>query len=357
MKAIDRSQIVASDKEIFVETYEKLLGEIAHISYNNPYYIMYFRGQSQDYLNSKGNSTIYPTIYRGTLKEVEIKNRFRLLDESARLLINVSKDYKINGITELKRKKQIQWSILQHYEVCDTPYLDITHSLRVACTFATLDNPTEYGYLYVLAFPYLTNRITINSEEDMLLIRLLSISPPDAKRPYYQEGFVTATTDITYDYENKNELDFKSRLVAKFKFPNHISFWGKDFSPLRRTFLYPNDDKFLKIADEVKVENKRGFKSNNIGDFLLLWNEFDESLRSYSEYNKHASLANILKNSRNMNYFSEIFYSRVKQLNSFRNTLVHSTKQVSGEEVDKQIINLKKIVDEFMGISNLIAHE
>lgn len=354
LKTIGNAQKIASTEAILVATYEDLLEQIAYISYENPHNTMYFRGQNQDYLNSSGNTTIYPSIYRGTLSSRELENRFELLHESAKVLVQYAKDYEYKGITELKRKKQIQWSILQHYEICDTPYLDITHSLRVASSFATMDSNSKYGYLYVLAFPYLSNRITVNSEEDLLLIRLLSISPPDAKRPYYQEGFIAATTDITHDYDNKNELDFKSRLVAKYKFPNDSSFWGKDFAPLRKKFLYPDDDKFCDIARKVKIANKRGFNKDRVGDFLLLWNELDEILREYAKYNKHVSLANVLRKSENLHYYSERFYKEVKYLNDYRNILVHKTKEVKSNELEIQITNLKGIVDEFKSINSIV---
>ena len=353
LKKIKSAQKIASKKAILVSSYEELLEKIAHISYENPYNIMYFRGQDQDYLNSSGNTTIYPSIYRGLLSSRELKNRFELLDESAKLLVKVAKEHKFSGISEFKRRKQIQWSILQHYEICDTPYLDITNSLRVACSFATLDSKSDYGYLYVLAFPYLSNRITVNSEEDLLLIRLLSISPPDAKRPYYQEGFIAATTDITHDYDNKNELDFKSRLVAKYKFINDNSFWGKDFLPLRKDFLYPENDEFYRIAQKVKKQNRRGFKKDRVGDFLLLWNELNEIMREYSKYNKHISLSNVMRTSGNLQYYSENLPKEIKYLNRFRNILVHNTKEVNSNELEMQITDLERIVDEIKTIYNI----
>jgi hypothetical protein len=355
MKAIENAKKIATDIPIHVNTYVELLEKIAHISYENPFLILYYRGQNTDYVNSNNTTSIYPSIYRGKLTEDEIMSRFKLLDSSSKLLVEVAKGYKLSGINELKRKQQIQWSILQHYGVCDTPYLDITHSLQVACTFAVLESKEDYGYIYVLGLPYLSNRITVNSEEDVILIRLLSISPPDAKRPYYQEGFVAGTTDITYIYDSKskNELDFNSRLVGKFKFPNNESFWGTDFSPLRRWFLYPDDDKFLEIADKVKTENNRGFHDGDVGDFLLLWNELDEKLRNYSKYNRYESLANVIKNSENLNLYSKSLYNEIKTLNAFRNNIVHSLKNVEFNEISIQISKLKRIVDEIRKIDSM----
>lgn len=78
--------------------------------------------------------------------------------------------------------------------------------------------------------PYYINRISYNSEQDLVNIRLLSISPPKALRPYFQEGFLVGTEDITYNYGNdKDELDLNNRLIAKFKIPNNTEFWGSEF--------------------------------------------------------------------------------------------------------------------------------
>jgi hypothetical protein len=65
---------------------------------------------------------------------------------------------------------------LQHYEVCGTPLLDVTHSLRVAASFATNDavkghNPT----LYVLVVPALSGSVSASSDQGLQTIRLSSI--------------------------------------------------------------------------------------------------------------------------------------------------------------------------------------
>jgi len=47
-------------------------------------------------------------------------------------------------------------TILHHYSVCDTPSLDLTHSLRVACSFAQLSSRDARAYVFVLGLPYLS---------------------------------------------------------------------------------------------------------------------------------------------------------------------------------------------------------
>lgn len=78
----------------------------------------------------------------------------------------------------------------------------------------------------MFGFPYLTNRISFNSEHDIVNIRLLSICPPEAYRPHFQEGYLAGTDEITDNYERKIELDFNNRLIIKFELPVEKTFWG-----------------------------------------------------------------------------------------------------------------------------------
>ena len=115
----------------------------------------------------------------------------------------------------VKRKKNIQWSILQHYRVCFTPFFDFTQSIRSACSFAQINEDNNEGYIFVFGLPYVTNRISINSEHDIVNVRLLSIFPPDELRPYFQDGYLAGTEDLTTEYESKTELDFKKLTNCK----------------------------------------------------------------------------------------------------------------------------------------------
>ena len=167
-------------------TFRRLVELVAETSYLNKDHLLFFRGQNNDHKNKAGNSTFYPTIYRGEyLQQREINYRFEILAGTSRILVNRFSEEKITGKDELHRKKLIQWSILQHYEVCVTPLLDFTHSLRVAASFAQLGAKEKYAYVFAFGLPYLTNRISHNSEHDLVNVRLLSICPPEALRPYF----------------------------------------------------------------------------------------------------------------------------------------------------------------------------
>ena len=240
-----------------VTTYRKLVEQIAKLAYLNKDFLLFFRGQGLDYRNRGGASTFYPTIYRGDyIQATEIKHRFRLLDEGAKSISRIFVEQKIQGYPEFIWKKYVQWSILQHYEVCNTPLFDLTHSLRVACSFAQLEASEGYGYVYVFGLPYVMNRISHNSEHDIVNIRLLSICPPEALRPYFQEGYLAGTEDITDEYNSKDSLDFRNRLIAKFRIPSQTRFWGKGFSQIPRTVLYPRNDRVEKLCNELKSGTK-----------------------------------------------------------------------------------------------------
>ena len=203
---------VASGDGFPVNTYRELVEHTASLAYLNKDHLLFYRGQGVDYKNKNDKSTFYPSIYRGDyLPKREVEHRFDILSQASSKLIDLLSMRKKDGTHELKRKKYIQWSILQHYEVCGTPLIDFTHSLRVACSFALLNNGNSHAYIYVFALPYITNRISINSEHDLVNIRLLSICPPDALRPYFQEGYLAATSDIEHGYDSKSELRTRGR--------------------------------------------------------------------------------------------------------------------------------------------------
>lgn len=254
---------VATTEPLLVETFIELVKKIATLSFHNKDHLLFFRGQKRDHLNRKNNSSFYPSIYRTkngeNLSKELLAIRFKKLEQASNLLVKKFQEHNITeSYSELKKRKLIQWSILQHYEVCDTPLLDLTQSIRVACSFA-LKNEYEFGYIFVFGLPYITNRITNNSEQDIVNIRLINICPPQALRPYFQEGFLVGTPDIMNEYEDRSELDFKRRLIAKFKIPNNKSFWS-DQKSLEK-YLMPEDDQIELLCKEITETLKQ---ENNI---------------------------------------------------------------------------------------------
>lgn len=325
---------IASSKPIQVSTFHELVEITAAFSYCNKDYLLFFRGQGRDYLNKSESSTFYPSIYRGDyLPHRELIHRFDILDGASKALVDLFESRNIDGHKDIKRRKLIQWSVLQHYEVCDTPLLDFTHSLRVACSFAHLKNNADKAYVFVFGFPYLTNRISFNSEHDLVNIRLLSICPPDAKRPYFQEGYVAGTDEITYNYERKTELDFNNRLIIKYEIPLTQSFWGRGFHQIPENSLYPPNDPIMKLCAEIKDKASKELKSGDLGDFLKLWAEIEELVTTNVRDNQHRymSFRLALGELTERNLIDKDLYYQLDRIRSFRNQVVHQpTKVTSG---------------------------
>jgi len=318
-----------------VNSFQGLVQLTATLAYQNKDHLLFYRGQGIDYLNKSNRSTFYPTIYRDEyLSKREVEHRFDILRQASANLIDLLSTRSKDGINELKRKRYIQWSILQHYEVCGTPLIDFTQSLRVACSFAQLGNANSHAYIYVFALPYFTNRITINSEHDLVNVRLLSICPPDALRPYFQEGYLAATSDIEHEYDSKSELDFNRRLVIKFKIPNNKKFWGTHYSMIPKNALYPQDDIFKSICKEIEIDVRRELKPGEIGEFLSLWTELEEIIVSMNrEKREHNTFYSSLKSLKQSQFSDPSILNSVDKLRRFRNTLVHSPKKTEDSDI------------------------
>jgi len=56
---------VGSSEPFLVHTFRELVEHTAKLSFRNKDYLLFYRGQNTDYRNKAGNSTFYPSIYRG----------------------------------------------------------------------------------------------------------------------------------------------------------------------------------------------------------------------------------------------------------------------------------------------------
>lgn len=321
---------------IFVDSFTELVKTIARIAYLHKDYLLFFRGQNHDYQNKGGASTYYPSIYRGEkVTKSELELRFDILHSASARLVDEFERSGIEGYRDVKRRKYIQWSILQHYEVCPTPLLDLSQSLRVACSFAFLSANEGEPYLGVFGLPYLTNRVSINSEHDIINIRLLSICPPEALRPYFQDGYVAGTDEITNIFESKTELDFNNRLIAKFCLRNKDGFWRDDFDKIPYDYLFPAEDKVLEICRSIKDDMGQGVQPGRLGQFLQVWTIIENSLMSTARNQKRRIFSireaiGVLQTNPNI---SKQLISSLDQLRRFRNKIIHSPQKVGPEDV------------------------
>jgi uncharacterized protein YutE (UPF0331/DUF86 family) len=329
-----------------VSTYRQLVEHVAKLAYLNKDHLLFFRGQGVDYRNRVGASTFYPTIYRGDyLLQKEINNRFRLLEHASRKLREIFEDEKIQGYEELMWKKYIQWSILQHYEVCDTPLLDLTHSVRVACSFAQIGSQDGIGFIYAFGLPYIMNRVSHNSEHDIVNVRLLSICPPEALRPYFQEGYLAGTEDITNEYDSKDNLDFRNRLIAKFQIPGQSKFWGRGFSMIPASVLYPKGDRIGKLCNELSLELKSQLLPGQLGEFLQEWAELETYLvtKARDREKRVFSIIEAINVLASAGAIERDLVYELHEMRKFRNMVIHEPKKISPEQIEDRITQVQKI--------------
>jgi uncharacterized protein YutE (UPF0331/DUF86 family) len=322
-----------------ISTFRELVETVARLAYLNKDHQLFFRGQARDFRNKANASTLYPTLYRGErVTRAQLDLGVALLESASSRLCEALRDANVEGHRDVKRRRYIQWSILQHYEVCATPLLDLTHSLRVACSFAYMSREDEPPYVFVLGMPYLTNRISVNSEHDLVFIRLLSICPPEALRPYFQEGYLAGTDEILLDFESKSELDFNNRLVAKFQLaPDRSAFWRGGFRAYPKKVLYPGSDRILGICKDLKKDLDTGLTAGRIGHFLELWTALEARImtaaRAANPDRRVSSVRAGLDVLRDSELLGPNLLERLHLLRQLRNSVVHRPDRVSNGDV------------------------
>lgn len=257
---------IRNDKGHRVHSFLALAQKIADLQFNNPQYVFLFRGQSKDYMNKFNNSSLKPSLFRPEHGEIRppsnavLSQRFQLLAEAERLLVDRYGQIKeFRGDIKLKRQRILRWSILQHYEICYTPLLDVTQSLRVAGSFAS-EPLADQSFIYVLGVPQLSGSLTASSEAGLQIVRLAGVCPPVALRPHIQEGYLLGEYPDMPDFNQKQhykafEIDFGRRLLAKFVFDPKTFWQSEDFPKINRSALYPNaDDPLYEMAMQLKIQ-------------------------------------------------------------------------------------------------------
>lgn len=257
---------VRKSKGILVNDYMELATKIAELQFNNRDFVLLFRGQRGDFRSSANMTSIKPNIFRGSAADkvpstIALRARFRKLAQAEEALVE---RYETNSEADerrMKRQQILRWSILQHYEICKTPLVDVTHSLRIAASFAS-DGATGEAHIFVLGVPHISGAVTASAEAGLQIVRLASVCPPVAVRPHIQEGYLlgeypdVASIGQKAHYANY-EFDFGRRLIAKFRFEPD-EFWERSgsFPQVPRKALYPNakSDPFCMVADAIKSD-------------------------------------------------------------------------------------------------------
>jgi len=249
-----------------VGSFMELATKVAELQFMNREHVLLFRGQKSDHKNVQNNTSLKPSLFRAEGERNPSPStliaRFEKLRRAEFILTQEFARLRLLGVDRIKRQQILRWAILQHYEVCATPLLDVTHSLRIAASFAS-DMADSKAFIFVLGVPNLSGAVTASAEANIQTIRLSSVCPPTAARPHLQEGYLLGEYPEMAGYDQKQnyahyEIDFGRRLVAKFYF-NPRKFWQDDTFPMvERSALYPNDrDSFYEVAERIKQTLER----------------------------------------------------------------------------------------------------
>jgi len=231
-----------------VTGYMDLATKVAELQFRNRDFVLMFRGQRFDRRNRSGYTSLKPSLLRAKEGAVPsaavLMRRFNVLAGAERLLVQAYVAKKLLGKERLKRQQILRWAILQHYEVCPTPLLDVTSSLRIAASFAS-DAAEDEAYLFVLGIPNVSGAITASAEAGLQTVRLSSVCPPSALRPHIQEGYLLGEYPDLRGFDQKQlfehrELDCGRRLFAKFRFDPAVFWKDAAFPMVARSALYPD---------------------------------------------------------------------------------------------------------------------
>ena len=245
-----------------VNTYAELTDMVAKLAFFNRRHVLFFRGQSEEYCLGSDYPTIYPNFFRKLIKGEAPKEKLKeILDSEEEILKikNHHREPRFHGAFSILESVHIRWALLQHYEICDTPLVDVTQSLHVAASFAIINKPKlkdAKGIIYVLALPWPSKNYHNNKTEGLYLVRLAGITPPQAKRPYRQEAYAAMSINIADKHiDDVRAYDLTNRLVCKFEINNSPEFWG-DAKPLSESFLVPREDVFYRFMKEDPKTNE-----------------------------------------------------------------------------------------------------
>ncbi len=209
--------------------------------------------------------------------------------------------------------------------------------------------PLERGkYVYVFGLPYVTNRISINSEHDIVNVRLLSICPPAALRPYFQDGYLTGTADVTTEFDTKTELDFRNRLIAKFVIPRAKSFWGSGFDQIPETALYPRGDTILNLCNALKVKLSDELQPGHLGESIKEWAGLEsymlEAARQITA--RDVSIREAISVLAKYDRLTSEQAAQLDALRKLRNAAVHQTNTIKNRTLQAGLLELRKLTNE-----------
>ena len=172
-----------------------------------------------------------------------------------------------------------------------------------------------------------------------------------ARRPRFQEGFLAGTTDVTWDFDNKTELDFRNRLIAKFSIPSGTKFWGHGFNSIPKGSLYPNKDRVLAICDGLRESLKTELQAGDLGEFMKVWTDLETYIVSEAREastrglsGRNLTLRESIDLLVSLGMISVAVAAELQSLRQYRNAIVHTPSKVEPSSTTKSILSARQLL-------------
>ena len=222
---------------------------VAELGYRNHHHNLLFRGQSRDDKDRKGKTRIYPSIYRPERKRLSKKQqneRLIALKEAVSILSEARNSLGVHSL--LKNYEEYYIALIQHYQLCRTPMIDLTSSLLVAASFALEIDKT--GYVFVFGMPHPQGSISHYIDDGLVLVKLQNVCPPEALRPHFQEAYLAGKLPVSS--MKKAEDNFATKLIGKYFLDNsNGNFWKDGFKQIPGKVLCPSKDTYFERLNSI----------------------------------------------------------------------------------------------------------
>lgn len=240
---------IRKSKGALVNSFNSLVFRIAELGYNNHRHNLLFRGQARDDKDKNGKTRIYPSLYRPEktrLSKKQRSERFQKLKEAVSTLSEARNSLGVHSL--LKNYGEYYIALIQHYQLCRTPMIDLTSSVLVAASFALEKHKT--GYVYVFWMPHPQGSISHYIDDSLVLVKLQNVCPPEALRPHFQEAYLAGKLPI--DSMKRAEDNFGTKLIGKYFLDNTKGdFWKDGFKQIPGDVLCPPNDTYLERLNSI----------------------------------------------------------------------------------------------------------
>lgn len=102
----------------------------------------------------------------------------------------------------------------------------------------------------MFALPNSNEGVSYSVDNELMTLKLLNVCPPEAKRPFFQEGYLIGNFPHVV---KRAEHDLAVRLVGKYRLKGN-SFWSSAFPSIPITSLLPRRDVVKRICEGIKEE-------------------------------------------------------------------------------------------------------